>query len=284
MGPYGAGWLRFVAVGKFPICLHWTFPLGGLLCALIFRARGVEILYYCFGFTALIMLHEAAHAVAARVCGLQVLAIEISGLGGKCFVSVPQTFRAAILYSSAGIIAQVVMLIGAASLILLFGTPHSSITSAATAIFGIVNCVLLDMSLVPTKCPGANVGSDGFLLRTLILNHIHGRPYRFPDTSKILAPTTQLLKLKRFVSPGFESGLEILNDNITTWDFVINALTTHLQLSPDEAHKCAMSIHTEGGILIPVPYERAINVASAITADAQANGFSLICRAVRAMQ
>jgi ATP-dependent Clp protease adapter protein ClpS len=84
------------------------------------------------------------------------------------------------------------------------------------------------------------------------------------------------------VPQGFESGIEILKDNNTTMAFVVSSLTTHLNFTREEAVAVMLTIHTKGGILISLPsYEMANNVANAITADAMANGFKLICRSVR---
>jgi ATP-dependent Clp protease adapter protein ClpS len=87
------------------------------------------------------------------------------------------------------------------------------------------------------------------------------------------------------VPPGFTTGIEILNDNHTTMEFVVSALNTHLRMPQEEAIAAMLDIHAKGGLLISLPtYEKAISVATAITSDAIANGFSLICRPVVVQQ
>ena len=59
--------------------------------------------------------------------------------------------------------------------------------------------------------------------------------FAYPDTSATFAPETNLLGLKRFAKDGFTCGIEILNDNATPMDFVVNKLCAHLGIAREEA-------------------------------------------------
>ena len=141
------------------------------------------------------------------------------------------------------------------------------------------------LNLIPQKRHRRNFGTDGYLLWKLAKNRILGKSYVFPDTSPTFSSKTQLIQLEGYMPQDFKTGIEILNDNNTTMEFVVSTLTTHLRITQEEAISIMADIHTKGGILIPFPsFKKASHVASAITSDAKLNGFKLICRAVNVQQ
>lgn len=102
-----------------------------------------------------------------------------------------------------------------------------------------------------------------------------------PAPPVILAPETSLLTLPEFIPDGFKYGVEILNDNVTTMDFVVPALGTHLGLTYKESIKTMLSIHHRGGVLVPTSSMlEADKIARALTAEAARHGYPLVCRAV----
>lgn len=102
-----------------------------------------------------------------------------------------------------------------------------------------------------------------------------------PAPPVILAPETSLLTLPDFTPEGFKHGVEILNDNVTTMDFVVATLGTHLGLTYKESIKTMLSIHNRGGALLPTPsISDAEKIAHEITAEATRHGYPLMCRAV----
>jgi ATP-dependent Clp protease adapter protein ClpS len=103
------------------------------------------------------------------------------------------------------------------------------------------------------------------------------------DNPVIFPPETSLLAQPKFVPAGFQHGVEILNDNTTPMEFVVNMLTGHIGLSHQEATRLMLSIHFRGGILLPLPsMADAEKAARAISAEARQNHHALICRAVSA--
>lgn len=102
-----------------------------------------------------------------------------------------------------------------------------------------------------------------------------------PGLPVILAPQTSLLALPEFVPPGFECGLEILNDNGTPMEFVVSALSTHLGIDYKDSVRTMLSIHSRGGALLPMSsMEEAEKAARGVTAEARQHNYPLICRAV----
>jgi ATP-dependent Clp protease adapter protein ClpS len=79
------------------------------------------------------------------------------------------------------------------------------------------------------------------------------------------------------------TGIEILNDNTTPMEFVIGTLVKHLGLEREDAILLMLNIHNNGGLLYPLPtLEKAEHVAAAMTSNALAHGYQLICRSVDA--
>lgn len=97
----------------------------------------------------------------------------------------------------------------------------------------------------------------------------------------ILPPETSLLSRPEFVPPGFEQGIEILNDNTTPMEFVTFVLASSLGLSLKDASRTMLEIHTRGGALLATPsLAEAQRIAALITAEAARQGHPLTCRPV----
>jgi ATP-dependent Clp protease adapter protein ClpS len=102
--------------------------------------------------------------------------------------------------------------------------------------------------------------------------------------SPVLPPDTALLTHPQFTPCGFTHGIEILNDQVTTMDFVAETLGAVLGLSPEEAHRVMLQIHSRGGALLPtLSLEDAQRIAAQITARARQEGYPLVCRPVSAV-
>jgi ATP-dependent Clp protease adapter protein ClpS len=102
-----------------------------------------------------------------------------------------------------------------------------------------------------------------------------------PQNPVVLPPETSLLELGGFAPPGFSHGLEILNDQRTPMQFVVDLLNTHMGLSHHDSIRIMLDIHNRGGALLPtVSATEARRIAAAITADAAREKHPLACRAV----
>jgi ATP-dependent Clp protease adapter protein ClpS len=99
--------------------------------------------------------------------------------------------------------------------------------------------------------------------------------------SVVFPPETELLKLPNFVPGGFKCGVEILNDNGTPMEFVVEVLQADFGLSHRDAARTMLSIHYRGGALLPLAsMSLAETAAQAVSAKASAKNHPLICRAV----
>jgi ATP-dependent Clp protease adapter protein ClpS/Zn-dependent protease len=284
--PPTKGYFKVMEIRGTPLLVHWSFPAGGLVLS---GATGFEpraTLYFCAGYTLLILLHEVGHAAAARWLGLRVLAIEISGVGGLCRMqTAPRGLGGAFLVYSAGLLVQLVLLLLTLSYLAAFGTPSNVLASCLVLTFTFVNLFVIVVNLVP-YAPRYGIPTDGYVLWKLY-QHVRRHGLRVlsaaPTSSRVLPPETRLLTLSEFVPDQFVVGVEILNDNATPMEFVVEVLARYLGLDRDKAIDVVLAIHHKGGILLPLSsLAAAETVAGGITRDAREKGLSLVCRAVEA--
>jgi ATP-dependent Clp protease adapter protein ClpS len=234
-------------------------------------------------------LHESGHVLAARVLGLKVSSVQISGAGGFCRVDRPRRASHIFVLYSAGLLAQAVLVVGAIVYLGLVGAPSNKLGRALLESFTVVNLVMIVLNVIPFRDRGG-IGTDGRVLWLLFRHAMWGDAHPLPwidllpgDQAPVFPPETHLLSIPELVPNRFDQGVEILNDRTTPMDFVVTTLARNLDRTREEAIQWMATIHNKGGILIRLPtLERAEKVARAITADSVAAGHSLVCRAVDA--
>lgn len=278
------GSFKLFTIKGVPVFFHWEIPFGVVFFFAAFVKFAVlDIFYFILGFIIIIALHEFAHAAAAYLMGVKIYSIEISGVSGCCWIDVPPTFISALFIESAGLLAQSLLLMITIAYISIMGSPSTSIEACLEIAFILVNSVFLIINLIPIKLHKEGRATDGYYFWKILANRVRGRPYIYVDTSPTFSRKTRLAKIQNFLPPDFTTGIEILNDNSTTMDFVMAALMTHLNMSEEEAVAVILDVHRKGGKLISLPtYEIATSIAAAITSDARAKGFNLVCRPVDA--
>ena len=102
-----------------------------------------------------------------------------------------------------------------------------------------------------------------------------------PPQSPIFPAETALLRLQGFTPPGFQCGIEILNDQSTPMEFVVSVLQGSVALDRNDAMRTMLEIHKKGGVLLPMKsIEDSKRIAESVSAQARSNNHPLICRAV----
>jgi len=102
-----------------------------------------------------------------------------------------------------------------------------------------------------------------------------------PEPGVVLPPETSLLSIAELVPSGFRHGIEILNDNTTPMQFVVDALGKHANLGQTDAVRAMLEVHSKGGKLLPTDtFESAKRIAEALVEDASKHKHPLVCRAV----
>jgi ATP-dependent Clp protease adapter protein ClpS/Zn-dependent protease len=273
------GYFEMATIRGVPLFIHWSFPVGGITISLWGGFDLEAAAYYCFGYIILVGIHEFGHAAAARWSGLDVFAIEISGVGGACHIEAPRTVREAFLVYAAGLLAQLLLLALTALYVAWFGFPVSLFGKCMAATFLFVNVFMLVMNLIPLK-ESDGIATDGYVLLRLM-----GREplaiFEPVGSPLVDASEMWIASSERSAPKDFATGVEILNDHTTPMDFVVDALMNHMEKSREEAVEIMLAIHERGGVLISTPTMRsAMRIAARISVEARKNGYALICRAV----
>jgi ATP-dependent Clp protease adapter protein ClpS/Zn-dependent protease len=266
-----------------PIFVHGSYLLGGLFIALI-AGGGVEAtIGYCIGYAALFAIHEFGHAAVARSLGIRVYSVDLSGIGGLCRLRVPRTTRHTLLVYSAGLAAQALLLLLTMSAVSVFGAPQSHAVAAIVTTFTWVNALVFLINLIPGQTYHGQ-RTDGSVLWALYLHAFRGAAHplaALQAVSPLFDPATSLLAREGLKPEGFTTGIEMLNDDTTPMEFVVQMLEQHGGLAQDAAIAAMVQIHQRGGMLLPLPDRMAAEaVAAAIARDARAQGRTLVCRAV----
>lgn len=289
------GYLKLFPFKAMPIFIHWFVPVAGLMISAYVGFNWEEALYYGIAFVVLITVHELGHALTARALGHKVYAIYISFSGGYCTYDKPENIRDELWITSAGVLAQVVLLI----LTLLYTEysrpPTSLFVISITQIFIILNFIFIIISIVPHKGLDGT-GSDGYMFWKICLHILRDDPYPknnnvamdvadIVNDTVVFPPDTSLLALDQFNSVDFIVGLEILNDDTTPMEFVVEVLEKYIGIPAEEAVQFMLLIHTHGGVLIDMDrMESAQLLASNISKAAEEKGHKFICRAVHSLE
>lgn len=139
--------LGYVQLGRWrgvPLRWHVSLPLGVALMS------GLELAPWRWLFAfALVLVHEAGHAVMVRRHGLRMVAIDLQGIGGE-----PRWRGAAAPMSETaiawgGVLAQVAAFVGARLGILVFGEPTEPWSEDLVYVLTDANLVVMAVHLLP---------------------------------------------------------------------------------------------------------------------------------------
>jgi len=278
---------KVATIGGIPILVERSYLFGGLFIALIAPAGAAGIAGYCLAYAALFALHEFGHVVAARALGLRVHAVNLSAIGGACVVQLPRRPRDAWIVYSAGLAVQVALLMATLAAVALSGAPATPFGVAVVAVFTWVNVLTFAINLVPGRT-SLGPQTDGAVLWALARHRWRGAPHPLAEqmaASPVFDPATRLLDIEGFAPEGFRHGIEILNDDTTPMEFVVDMLERHAGLDAQAAAQAMLAIHQRGGLLLSLPDRAAADaVAAAILRETRAQGRQLACRAVSASE
>jgi hypothetical protein len=186
----------YLTVARFrgaPVRVHWSAPLGALFFTRFAFAPGAWV-----GFFLLLLLHELGHAVLVRAARMQVVSVDIHGLGGVCrWYGVPSPrWRAIIAWG--GVAAQAIVLV--LTLLALALLPPVTSAFAAQLLDTLVwtNLFLMALNLLPIPpLDGAEAWPLIGMLRRA------KRPARGPRATpaSLRVPPAPARKAKRSESP-----------------------------------------------------------------------------------
>jgi ATP-dependent Clp protease adapter protein ClpS/Zn-dependent protease len=287
------GYWKVMTIRGVPVMMHPTVLVAGLVIALwagffytIFTPshptgfNPVTAIYFGLGYIILIGVHELGHFAAARYFGLKVIFIEISGFGGRCFSERPRAVIDTLVVYCGGLLAQLVLLIGTMLYTAAFGNPTTLLGICLVQTFTVINLIIIVLNIIP-GAPGG-IATDGAILWRLLLHVWKKAPHPLEvviPPAVVFHPDTRLASLEGFVPDSFVVGVEILNDNTTPMNLVVEVLVKYLRVEQKDAIDLMLAIHQKGGVVIPLASQaEAETVADGITRDARNAGHTLVCR------
>ena len=274
---------RVATIRGVPVFAHRSYLFGGVFIGVAVGPHLAGIVGCCIAYAALFAIHEFAHAATGRLLGLRVQAIELSGIGGLCRMSVPRRMRDAWLVYSAGLASQLLLLLATLAVIAIDGEPQAPFGKAVVITFTWVNAMLFVVNLIPGRTHDGH-RTDGGVLWGLAQHRWRGAPHPLAAqmaASPVFPPGTSLMAIEPLVPEGFHTGIEMFNDDTTPMEFVVEMLERHVGLDREHAMAAMLRIHQHGGALLPLPSREAAQAAAdAIARDARAQGHRLTCGAV----
>lgn len=277
------GYFKFFTLKDVPVYIHWSFPSGGLILAFYAGFDLYKVVYYTFAYVFLIAVHEIGHMLVARLHELKVYSIQITGVGGECMIQQLLKIRDVFLVYSAGVVAEAIVLLLTVFYVKIFGMPTTVFGKSVVHTFTFVNAIMIVLSLIPYRNEKGRF-NDGYALWSAVLDSFKQRPEKLAKIgviSPVFPPETSLFSMDEFKDEDFCVGVEILNDNTTPMELVVEVLMKYFNVERDGAINYMLTIHNRGGMLFPTEtIEQAEAISQGISAEVAAKNHRLTCRAV----
>lgn len=271
-------------INNIPIYLHWSFLISILVIFIVTRFDGLKTIYYGVGYSLIVLSHTLGHLLAAKFFGIKVLAIDVSAMSGRCRITSTSQLMKDLVFYSSGLLAQIALFVVAVTIINLTALSDSPFGSCLYRSFTWINTGIFTINLFLRSGPDGRLTEGRALVKFLSLSwKIRKLDARINSViSPVFSPDTRLLSREGFKPDNFTVGIEILNDNTTPMDFVVEMLINVLDLDASKALDAMAEIHVNGGKLFSMPNEKAAVKAVQLINDAvQKNHHQLICRVAR---
>jgi hypothetical protein len=139
-----AGYLQLLRVRGVALRAHWSVPVVAIFLG---NLRFEPLLWLCF--LAIVVVHELGHAALVRALDLEVVSIDLTGVGGECRWrgSADRLERAWIAWG--GVLAQLGLLVLALVARLVLGAPETRAGLTLLHAFTETNLWIMAFNLLP---------------------------------------------------------------------------------------------------------------------------------------
>src|SRR5450432_4035321 len=141
---YEAGYLTLGRLRGAPVRIHWSAPLGAFFFGQFRFVPG-----FWLAFVGLILAHEIGHALMVVTAGARVRGIDVTGIGGECRFDGDVTPMRRALIAWGGVLAQLVVLVVAGAMLMVFGSPESAFLADVAYACTFYNLTLMALNLLP---------------------------------------------------------------------------------------------------------------------------------------
>lgn len=138
------GYLTIARFKGAPVRVHWSTPLGALVFTRFMFMPGAWL-----GFFLIVLFHELGHAALVKAARMQIVSIDVHGLGGVCrWYGVPSPrWRAIIAWG--GVLAQALVLLLTGMALLALPTITSPFVGQLVDTFLWTNLFIIAINLLP---------------------------------------------------------------------------------------------------------------------------------------
>jgi stage IV sporulation protein FB len=138
------GYLTIGRFGGAAVRLHWSTVVGMLVLTRFRIAPGDWL-----GFLVVVLVHELGHALLARRLGMEVVAIDVHGLGGQCAYAGSPTRREQATIAWGGVLAQAALLAPVLVLLAVLGWPEGGALADLVDALTWTNGCVIGLNLLP---------------------------------------------------------------------------------------------------------------------------------------
>ena len=143
---FSSGFIRVGRFGRAPVRVHWSTPIG------LFLLSGLSFNPLVWAALLLIIfVHEMGHAILARRHRLDLLSIDITGIGGVCRLSGDPTLTEAATVAWGGVLAQAALLVAALVVRMVVHFVAAGLLDGVFDTLITTNLILIGLNLLPIE-------------------------------------------------------------------------------------------------------------------------------------
>jgi Zn-dependent protease len=139
----------YLTIGRWrgaPLKLHWSIPVAAVILGGFHWRPGALL-----AFTLLVVIHELGHAIIVKLLRHDVVAVEVTGLGGVCRWSGNASAFEESLIAWGGVLSQLVTWVGTEVWLAVSGGPRTLFGAEMVGVFTETNLWLMAVNLIPVE-------------------------------------------------------------------------------------------------------------------------------------
>lgn len=144
MGKFAQGYWSIGRIFQRPVRLHWSIPVGALAFSR-FQFRPA----FWIAFFGLVLIHELGHAFWVRRAGLELLSVDVHGMGGVCRYDGFPTERQRARIVWGGVWAQALVLVFAVVSHQVYAWSLNPVGYEVYEVLTLTNVYLIAFNLIP---------------------------------------------------------------------------------------------------------------------------------------
>jgi Zn-dependent protease len=179
------GFVRLTRIAGVTVYMHWSVIAVTMVLLLNAIRDAAVTVFLLFAYLAVLLLHEAGHALAAQRLGYRVWSIEMYPFHGLTRYEAPASHYHACVVAWGGVLAQLMVALPLIYWSATFGFTRVGVFNALIAIFGYLSAVIAVLNLLPV---GRLDGATAWQIVPYLWRRYVKRTPRPPRTDKRVEP------------------------------------------------------------------------------------------------